>query len=289
MWVTAQATSRFQRLGRYTPDSIRHPAKMLPAIARHAITTYTRPGDLVLDPMCGIGTTLVEAAHLSRDALGIEYEAEWARLAEANLRHAYTRGASGHASVLHADARRLPDALIRDHAGTVRLLLTSPPYGPTNHGRVRTAGYAGHTGKVDKQHHRYGADRDNLAYRPTEQLLDGFTDILHATRPLLAPGAIVAITARPWRRGGELIDLPSAVFAAGRAAGLTPVERCVALLARYEHHPADGERLIAHGSFFQLKNIRDARAFGRLDSLLVHEDVLVLSAPEEPEYNERGE
>jgi len=34
---------------------------MLPAIAATAITRYTEPGDLVADPMCGIGTTLVEA------------------------------------------------------------------------------------------------------------------------------------------------------------------------------------------------------------------------------------
>jgi DNA modification methylase len=29
---------------------------------------------VVLDPMCGIGTTLVEAVHLGRHAIGVEYE-----------------------------------------------------------------------------------------------------------------------------------------------------------------------------------------------------------------------
>jgi DNA modification methylase len=33
---------------------------MPPAIARHAITAYSQPGELVVDPMCGIGTTPVE-------------------------------------------------------------------------------------------------------------------------------------------------------------------------------------------------------------------------------------
>jgi hypothetical protein len=32
-----------------------HPAKIRPAIAERAIATYTNPGDLVLDPMAGIG------------------------------------------------------------------------------------------------------------------------------------------------------------------------------------------------------------------------------------------
>jgi len=48
---------------------------MLPSIAAHAVTVYTTAGDLVADPMCGIGTTLVEAVHHGRDAVGVELEA----------------------------------------------------------------------------------------------------------------------------------------------------------------------------------------------------------------------
>jgi modification methylase len=84
VWPAAQQTAPAQRAGRYLPESTAHPAKMLPAIARHAIAAYTQPGELVVDPMCGIGTTLVEAAHLGRDAIGVEYEPRWAELARAN-------------------------------------------------------------------------------------------------------------------------------------------------------------------------------------------------------------
>jgi hypothetical protein len=95
VWPTAQQPAASQRRGRYLPGSTAHPAKMLPATARQAIAAYTQPGDLVLDPMCGIGTTLVEAAHLGRHALGIEYEARWAQLARANLTLATSQGAPG--------------------------------------------------------------------------------------------------------------------------------------------------------------------------------------------------
>ena len=54
---------------------------MLPTIAATAITRYTKPGDLVTDPMCGIGTTLIEAVHLGRDGIGVEYEPRWAAIA----------------------------------------------------------------------------------------------------------------------------------------------------------------------------------------------------------------
>lgn len=56
---------------------------MLPALARRAVEAYSEPGDLVVDPMCGIGTTLVEASDLGRRAVGVELEARWAKLASA--------------------------------------------------------------------------------------------------------------------------------------------------------------------------------------------------------------
>lgn len=50
----------------------KHPAAMLPALANWAIRAYTEEGDIVLDPMCGIGTTLVEAARLDRRYIGMD-------------------------------------------------------------------------------------------------------------------------------------------------------------------------------------------------------------------------
>src|SRR5919204_1990971 len=94
VWPCAQQTSQVQRHGRYLPESNRHPAKMLPELARRAISAYSEPGELVVDPMCGIGTTLVEAIHLGRKALGVELEDRWASLATANLAHAHQQGAA---------------------------------------------------------------------------------------------------------------------------------------------------------------------------------------------------
>src|SRR6202140_5735894 len=107
VWTTAQRTAHSQRLGRYLEVSGPPPAKMLPAIAARAIATYTQPGDLVVDPMCGIGTTLVEALHLGRDAIGVEYEEPWAKLARANVAYARTQGATGQGEVVTGDARHL--------------------------------------------------------------------------------------------------------------------------------------------------------------------------------------
>ncbi|WP_063774887.1 TRM11 family SAM-dependent methyltransferase [Kitasatospora azatica] len=269
VWVTAQKDARNQRRGRYSPASAAHPAKMLPAIAAHAIATYTTPGQLVLDPMCGIGTTLVEAVHLGRDAIGVELEGRWTAVAKANLNHARTSGATGRAEVRTGDARHAQSVIGEEHYGRAQLLLTSPPYGASVHGQVRATRETGRRG-IGKFDTTYGNNPANLAHAPTDDLLEAFTTILTNCLPLLAPGGTVAVTARPWRHHGELVDLPAAVIAAGQAAGLVPVERCVALLAGLRD-----DALVARPSFFQLKNVRAARAAGVPMHLIVHEDVLV--------------
>ena len=55
-----------------THDFYRYPPRFSPAFARAAIEAFTRPGDMVLDPFVGAGTTLVEALALGRDAIGID-------------------------------------------------------------------------------------------------------------------------------------------------------------------------------------------------------------------------
>jgi DNA modification methylase len=49
-----------------------YPAKFIPHIPRELIREFSSPGDTVLDPMCGSGTTLVEAALAGRNAIGVD-------------------------------------------------------------------------------------------------------------------------------------------------------------------------------------------------------------------------
>ncbi|PPJ25603.1 TRM11 family SAM-dependent methyltransferase [Nocardia nova] len=270
VWATGQVAPAAQRVrGRYHPDSVKHPAKMLPAIVAHAVQAYTRPGDLVLDPMCGIGTTLVESLHLGRRAVGVEYEARWAELARTNLALARDAGIELDAAVHQGDARKLPTLLSEQLRGRVDLVITSPPYGDSTHGHVRVRAGEG----VHKTDHRYGSvlDRGNLANVGLGRLLSGFTRILTGAAEFLAPGGHVVITARPWRQHAELVNLPAHLITCGTLAGLTPVERCVALLGRL----SDGE-LVARSSFFQRDFIVKQRRAGLPMHLIAHEDVIVL-------------
>jgi modification methylase len=269
VWPCAQQSSAMQRRGRYVPDAIAHPAKMLPEIARRAINAFSLPGDIVLDPMCGIGTTLVEAMHLDRNAVGVEYEPRWAEIAEANLALADAFGATGTGDVRTGDARALGSLLPASIRGQVALVLTSPPYGSSVHGQVDVR-----CGEVLKSDDRYSRDADNLAHVGEAELLQAVQDIFSACVPLLRPGGIAVVTARPWRRKGLLVDFPGAVLRAVEAAGLVPVQRLVALLAALHE---DG--IVPRASFFQLRLVRQARAAGIPLRVIAHEDVLIFRKP----------
>lgn len=275
VWATAQTSPAAQRGDRYTRESTAHPAKMLPHIAAEAITRYSNPGDLVMDPMCGIGTTLVEAVHAGRRAVGVEYEDRWAAIARDNLALAAKAGHDHQAVVYTGDARKLATVLPDELRGTVDLILTSPPYGDSTHGHVRVRAGEG----VHKRNHRYGntLDRGNLANIGVPRLLTGFTRILTAATDYLKPGGQVVVTARPWRQHAELVDLPSLLTRCAATAGLVPVDRAVALLGRLTDND-----IVAHSSFFQRDFVLKNRDAGLPLALIAHEDVLIFRAHTEP-------
>ena len=251
---------------------------MLPAIAATAITRYTEPGDLVADPMCGIGTTLVEAVHLGRDGLGVEYEARWARLAAANIAYARRHGAAGNAEVIRGDARQLPGLLPPGTAGRVALVVTSPPYGPqrprAGQGRAARAAAAGSRKYDNRYGTRPGQPRQPAAWMTCSP---GSPRSSPAARRCCAPAGSPWSPPGPGGSAASWSTCPAPSSPPAPRAGLIPVERCVALLAGLR-----GGTLIPRPSFFQLDNLRKARARGEPWHLIVHEDVLIFRAPRFP-------
>jgi site-specific DNA-methyltransferase (cytosine-N4-specific) len=49
-----------------------YPAKFIPQIPNKAISEWTQKGDIVYDPFCGCGTTLLEASLLGRPSIGTD-------------------------------------------------------------------------------------------------------------------------------------------------------------------------------------------------------------------------
>jgi site-specific DNA-methyltransferase (adenine-specific) len=59
-----------------------HPTQKPVALMEYLIRTYTNPDDTVLDNTCGSGTTLVAAINTGRNAIGIERDPEYFRIAQ---------------------------------------------------------------------------------------------------------------------------------------------------------------------------------------------------------------
>jgi site-specific DNA-methyltransferase (adenine-specific) len=62
-------------------ESIGHPTQKPVDLYAYLISTYTNPGDLVLDLCCGSGTTLIAAWQLGRRAIGVEQDAGYCEIA----------------------------------------------------------------------------------------------------------------------------------------------------------------------------------------------------------------
>lgn len=66
-----------------THNFYRYPARFSPAFVRAVIQAFSEPGDWVMDPFAGGGTTLVEAMAAGRNAIGVDISALAAFVCEA--------------------------------------------------------------------------------------------------------------------------------------------------------------------------------------------------------------
>lgn len=100
-----------------------HPAKMRPCLARAILQIYGESP--VLDPMAGVGTTLVEAMLLGMNAVGVEYEKKFVDQANKNIDHVrklFSDKNLGKAVCIQGDARNL------SCLSKVNSVIFSPPY-----------------------------------------------------------------------------------------------------------------------------------------------------------------
>jgi DNA modification methylase len=261
--------------------------------SRHAVETYSEPGDLVVDPMCGIGTTLVEASDLGRRALGVELEARWAKLAKANLDHLHAgRPTRSLVLVAEGDARELPRLLTtragtlldRDHngarpigSGSVDLVLTSPPYA-CEIADLRTENKVKGGGPLRRDDtSNYSPDRRNLGHARGADYLAAMAEIYRSCATVLKPGGFMVCVTKDMRSGtggGALRNLSGETIALCQDAGLLYWQRVIGLLATVRD-----DELVMRPSFWQTLHARRRRAKGDRTQVVAHEDVLVFRKP----------
>ncbi len=109
--MLARAELRSQR-----PRGVTEDVHFTESLAAAVIEEYSKPGDAVLDPFAGFGTTPRVAMRMGRRAVAVELLEERASFIRQCL--------PGGAEVITGDARQLGSLV----GGPVDLCLTSPPY-----------------------------------------------------------------------------------------------------------------------------------------------------------------
>jgi modification methylase len=266
LWPVAQVSPQYQRAGRYDPASAAHPGKMLPALASRIVAEYSAPGDRVLDPLAGIGTTLVEAALADRRAIGVELESRWAAVADANCDRLLDAAHRGLAEMIVGDARNL-DALLGNAHGAIDLICTSPPYACDVGGIVVTR----ENGKRlvgEAADRNYSTDKANLGHARGAAYESAMVDVYAACFGALRPGGLLVTVTKNTRRKGHTLDLAALTVALCEQVGFSYVGHVVAL-----HAAVRDSGLIGRPSFWQTTQVRKARSRGEPASVVVHEDV----------------
>lgn len=118
----------------FNAASFAHPAKMHLSLQAYLIEHYTKPGEVILDPMAGSGTILVACA-LGRNVVCVELEQKFCDMMQANWEKIKLLGPMlgykmGEATILQGDARNLNKLMVDK-------CIFSPPYAEANIGDNR--------------------------------------------------------------------------------------------------------------------------------------------------------
>lgn len=224
VWPVAQTTLAEQRADRYLATTIDPGELMPPVLAARIVTTYSRPGQTVCDPMCGTGTVLAEAIRASRQITGADLDPARVRTAALNVAIARLTTAPDQPTtptdvvvdLRHADARSI-EQLVTD--GSAPSLVVLHPPRPD-------ARSTGHTNDPD------------MAALGEQAYWDALRDVAAGAHAITPPDGHLVIVVRGYQRGGQHIDSAAAAVAAAQQAGWTYRQHVVAVLA-----PLRGDRL----------------------------------------------
>jgi len=104
-----------------------HPAPFSFQDIEKLIKMFTKEGMIVLDPFCGVASTLKAAALCNRNAIGIEISSKWVKLGKKRLEKEIPKKIRNKVKlrIIKGDClKRLP----KINQGSIDFIVTSPPY-----------------------------------------------------------------------------------------------------------------------------------------------------------------
>jgi len=173
----------FPERGRWATHKGNFRGNWPPQIARNIILRYSRPGEWVLDQMCGSGTTLIECKLLGRNGVGVDINPDCIMLTLDRLDFEYTPLDASFPNVeiktYVGDARNLN--LIEDES--IDLIATHPPYA-----------------NIIYYSKKEGVPGDLSAARNINEFIEAMREIAAESYRVLKPGRFCAILVGDTRR-----------------------------------------------------------------------------------------
>ena len=189
---------------------LRHPAKFPETLALEFITFFTKPMQVVLDPMAGTGSTLVAAMRCGRQAFGIELnpiyaEIAWQLIAEEQQNIGET-GENLPAEMITGDAACIAELVTRHNIPRIDYVLTSPPYWDMLHARGAETQKGRRTStELDVVYSDDPKDLGNV--RDYDDFINQLTHIYEGLQPFLREGAYLTIVVKNIKKGGRVYPL----------------------------------------------------------------------------------
>jgi DNA modification methylase len=112
----------FPKRGDWATHNNKYRGNFAPQVARNLILRYSDESDTILDPMCGSGTSLIEAKLLNRNSIGIDINLDAVALSKVALDFT-VENSSTHTVMCHdsRDLSSIPD-------DSIDLIIFHPPY-----------------------------------------------------------------------------------------------------------------------------------------------------------------
>lgn len=190
-WLKSQfGVWQFNYEGRDIRDKDVHPATFPISLARRVIETFTHEGELVVDPFCGSGTTLLAANDSNRNAVGFDLNAKYCELAHSRL-------ALSPSIFSNTKQVQICEDSVNAHyylePESVSLIWTSPPYANMlNRKRTNKSRKFRRTSQWQKVE-QYSQDPRDLGTMEPDDFYESLGVIVGNLMPALKPGGHIVI------------------------------------------------------------------------------------------------
>ncbi|MEW6103208.1 MAG: DNA methyltransferase [bacterium] len=170
-------------------DKDTHPAVFPIALPKKCIELFTHKGELVFDPFVGIGTTLIAAGDLERNAIGFDLNKNYIDFTSKRFNQTQLDfGENTKQIAICDDAINIPKYL---NEGTVSLCISSPPYANMlNHERLNKSLRSDlRENKHYKKVQQYSNNPRDLGTMKLKEYTDALAEIYKGILSLLKPKA----------------------------------------------------------------------------------------------------